>query len=236
MPRRLHIFAVAAVALLRRVGPFVLNYLLRAFDGRLSELVRHMRSFADRRFPGRPPEAAMLEAFVGETFGADHHLTSLVRFALRVNEGGGERSMPADAPPPAFDPAASYRLGPTVRLLADIHDCEALLARIAEDAAGTELLPESEAGERVIYLLMRTGRTVTPHRIDPGVAAILSLFEQPRRVSDVARAVCDATGIAELPSEFFADLVRARIIEPCVPRSGAVEPIRETAALAVTDA
>jgi radical SAM superfamily enzyme YgiQ (UPF0313 family) len=236
MPRRHHIFAVEAVALLRRVGPFVLRYLLRAYDGRLSELARHMRSFADRRFPDRPPEAAMLEAFVSETYGADHHLTSLVRFALQVNEGGGERNMPADTPPPVLDPAASYRLSPTVRLLADIHDCEALLARIAEDSAGTELLAESEAGGRGICLFARNGRTVTPHRIDPGVAAVLSLFEQPRRVSDVARAVCDATGIAELPSEFFADLVRARIIEPCVPRSGAVEPTRETAALAVTDA
>jgi len=233
MPRSRYVFAVEAVALLRRVGPLVLCYALRAYGGRLSELVRRLRAFVDARSPDSPPDAGLLEAFVRAEFGSDHHLVSLFRFALLINEGGGERHAAAHQAAPPFDPSARYRRSRSVRMLGDVHDCEALLAKIADDPAGTQLLPTSEVGERGTYLFVTAGRTAIPYRIDPGVDAILSLFELPKRCREVARAVRRATGAAKLPAGFFEELARAGLIVPCAPSSDAEEAARQTAAIEI---
>ena len=202
MPRERYIFAVETVAVLRRVGPIVLRYLLRAFDGRLSLFVRALRNFADVWMA----DAALVEAFIAVTFGEEHHLTSLFRYALRVNEGGAERVAPSFVPG-VFSVDAPYRLREDVRLLPEMHDCQHVLARIREHD-GEGLLDDADFGERGVYLVQAS----KSYRIDPGVEAILTLFEEPRTPLAVIRTVCEATGVDELDHGFFEELVRTGIL------------------------
>ena len=190
MPRERYVFAVETVAQLRRVGPIVLRYLLRAYDGRLSVFLRDLEA------ANQP-----LETYIAAKFGEDHHLTSLFRYALRVNEGGDERR--AAGEPREFDAEAAYRLG--AHMLTDLHDCAALLHSIAGDDSA-ELLDWN--GERGTYLVTRGGGT---YAIDPGVEAILGLFDEPRRCSDVLTAIREA-GVTGLDARFFEELVQERIL------------------------
>lgn len=204
MPRSRYIFAVEAVALLRRIGPIVLSYMLRAYEGKLANLVRELRSFAGDRVP----DAELLEAYVTATFGREHHLTSLVRYALRVREEGSERTAPSRQEQAAFDAGVPYRLGDDVSVLEEMHDCARLLARITRDT-GTVLLEDEDLRERDgVYILTSSAS----YRIDPGVEAILSLFDQPRSCAEVIRSVSEATGMPEIDTRFFEELVRAGIL------------------------
>jgi len=204
MPRPRHIFAVEAAALLRRAGPIVLAYMLRAYNGSLAALMRDMRRFVRDRVP----DAELLKAYMNATFGPAHHLTSLVRYALGVSEGGSERVTLPRAEAAAFDPDAPYRLDAGVRVLADMHDCERVLARIAQDA-GSSLLDDDAIREPDgVYVLTPS----SSYRIDPGIEVILSLFDEPRSCRDVIRSVNEATGMPAIDVGFFEDLVRAGIL------------------------
>ena len=226
LPRARSIFAVEAAALLRRVGPVVLQYVLRAYDGKLSHLVRDLRRFAEERQAEVIPDAALLEDYVSATFGADHHLVSLFRYALCVNEGGSERVLPPRTEPLAFDPDLPYGLGMDVRILSDMHDCALLMDRIAHDA-GSQLLDDADLRERdTVYVLTSSASC----RTASGVEAILSLFEQPRSCREVSRSVCAATGVASIDDRFFEDLVRAGILT--APVKTAMETSRLGAAQA----
>jgi radical SAM superfamily enzyme YgiQ (UPF0313 family) len=205
MPRSRYVFAVEAVAVLHRVGPIVLKYMLRAYDGSLGALVHDIRRFAGDRLP----DVELIEAYVGATFGAEHHLTSLVRYALHVHEGSSERVTQRRSEPAAFDPEVPYRLGANVRVLSNMHDCARLLERIAHDPAGSTLLDDPiEERPDAVYVLT----AMESYRVDPGVEAILGLFEQPRRCGEVVQSVCEATGMPAIDAHFFEELVRAEIL------------------------
>lgn len=214
MPRAHHVHAVEAVDVLRRLGPIVVRYLLRAFGGRLSTLVAELRAFAESCGWGGPPDARLLEQYVAERFGRHHHVTSLVRFALRAT---GEAGPPARdrgvASPPRFDPGAPYRLHPGVHVLSDLHDCAMLLERIEGEPERPNLLNESEAGESGVYLLRVEGEGVAACRIDSGVEAVLELFWQARTCREVAELVCEAAGLPEMPLGFFERLAESGILE-----------------------
>jgi radical SAM superfamily enzyme YgiQ (UPF0313 family) len=83
LPRARHVFAVEALDRLRRAGPLVVDYVLRSpspsYDGRLSRLLAELRAFT----AGAPPEPQQVVAYMAATFGGQHHVTSLFRFALR---------------------------------------------------------------------------------------------------------------------------------------------------------
>ena len=113
--------------MLRRIGPIVLRYLLRAYEGRLSRFVRALRAFAD----GRMPDAELVEGYISARFGVEHHLTSLFRYALCLNRGGHEyvAALQLDSDP--LDTDTPYRLDPGVRILTDLHDCALVLDRIS---------------------------------------------------------------------------------------------------------
>jgi hypothetical protein len=49
-----------------------------------------------------------------------------------------------------------------------------------------------------------SGKESTYAKIDPGVEAILGLFEQPRRCTEVADLVAQATGMPKIGASFFA--------------------------------
>jgi len=208
MRREQHIFAVEAVAVLRRVGPIVLRYLLRAYEGRLSSFVRALRAFAD----GRIPDAELVEGYISARFGVEHHLTSLFRYALCLNRGAYEYVAAPPLDPATLDTNAPYRLDPGVRILTDLHDCALVLDCISRDSEGSALLDDSQMGERGVYLVKQARPASKSYRIDPGVEAILGLFEQPRTCKDGVRVIREATGLRSLGYGFFEDLVRAGIL------------------------
>jgi radical SAM superfamily enzyme YgiQ (UPF0313 family) len=113
LPRVQYKFAVEAVDALRHLGPFILRYLLRAFEQRLSLLVFAMRDWASQEGVTDLPNTEFVEEFISARFGPRHHLTSLTRYALHL-------------PNSEFDPDQQYQLDANVRLLDP--DLQALLS------------------------------------------------------------------------------------------------------------
>ena len=212
LPRERHRFAADAAATLRRLGPIVLEYLLRDFDCRLSRLVSEWQSL-----DARAGDEGLLE-FLGRRYGAAHHLLSLARYALAVHEGGGERDglAPLARRAPPFDPASRYRLHDRVRLLVEVHDCVQVLAVVRASAPEAGLLDDSGFSGRRSYLIHADGATNRCWTLDAGVAAILELFDAPRRVTDVKSQIAEATGGAAPDDSFFAAMAREQVLVTAV--------------------
>ena len=202
--------------MLRRLGPIVLGYALRFYGGELSRLVRALRRWADRHARRDRVDADLIEAYVGARFGRRHHLSSLFRYALRANAPDREHDPGTVSRSRAFDPSQPYQLGARVWVLADLHDYGTLLERI-QHAPGTRPLDDSQTGERGVYLLHAAGAAATSYRIDPGIQAILSLFEAPHTCREVAALVRRATGAPDIGDAFFAGLVDAGILVAGTP-------------------
>jgi radical SAM superfamily enzyme YgiQ (UPF0313 family) len=211
MPRWRYVFAVEVVDFLRRTGPIIFNYILRAYDGRLSNLVHELRLFAESRGLCQRPKAGLIEDYVEWKFGSTHHLRSLLRY-VRASEAACDPGSQPQIQVPDFGARQLYQVSPRVRVLTDLHDCGALLKKIECEPKASQLCDEAEVGEQGVYLLQASGHTSICYRIDAGVEAILSLFEQPRTCQDVAELVCKATGLPELETDLFRELVRAEIL------------------------
>lgn len=212
MPRSHHIFAVDAVDILRRAGRAVLKYMLRAYDGKLSRLIYELRHWAGNEGRvGRLDDRQVL-AYVADRFGPRHHLTSLFRYALCTNSDGRQRVAPAQESL-AFNPHQTYRVGDHVRVLVDLHDCEALIARIEADDGGTQLLDESTE-ERYVCLLSHSDENATAFWTNSGVEVMLSFFEQPRSCFEVAAMISALDFRSAIEPAYFAPLVEAGILVP----------------------
>ena len=201
LPRAQYKFAVEAVDTLRHLGPIILKYLLRAFDHRLSRLVFAMRDWASDNGRSDLPDAEFVEDFISARFGPRHHLTSLTRYAFHL-----PNSTNNDAAAVAFDPDQQYQLDTNLRLLTDMHDCEALIERIKRGITA-DLFAEAELGERVTYVMSDAA-----YRIDPDSQALLSLFEQPRSCREVTELVAEVSGVGALSSSYFAPFIDAGIL------------------------
>lgn len=212
LPRSHHTFAVEAVDVLRRVGPFILKYILRAYEGQLSRLVFALRHWAEDNGRGYRPDAALVEEYVSATFGARHHLTSLFRYALCADEAGAVQAARASSRPTAFDPDRLYECGSHIRVLSDLHDCELLVERITLEPDGSRLLDESETGEHGVYLLSVSGGAAESYRVDPGVVAMLDFFAQPRSCNEVAELLREIGGAPQIDASYFAPLIEAGIL------------------------
>ena len=212
LPRSQYIFAVEAVDAFRKAGPTVLSYLLRAYGGRLSRLVGELREFAESSSMEQRPDYHMVESFLKWKFGPFHHLLSLYGYAVRTI-GGQEADAPV-AKSRKFDPKSPYQLNPRVSILHNYHDYGFLLDQIKHQTDETQLMDESEAGERGTYLLKVSDQEPAYTKIDPGIEAILGLFEKPRRCMEVADLVAQATGMQKIHPSFFRDLVQTEIIVP----------------------
>lgn len=217
LERGRHVFAVETVDLLRRAGPVVVPYMLRAFGGKLSAFVRALWSFAEPRGETPRPSAETLESFFAERFGTTHHLTSLFRFALRANAVAGDR-LDADGEPP-FDTAAPYRVASGVHVLRELRDCGRALARIRDDRARDALIADDEFGNPGLYLLRAAGKDSACGPIDAGVDAILGLFERPRTCAEAATIIERATALPRFDVAFFEELVRNRVLVACTAES-----------------
>jgi hypothetical protein len=202
LPRVYYKFAVEAVDALRRLGPIVLRYMLRAFDQKLSSLVIAMRDWADATGRTELPDAEFVEEFISARFGRGHHLTSLTRYAFQLPNGTNN-----DVATAAFDPDQQYQLHANVRLLADMHDCEALIKRIKEEMSA-DLFVEAEFVDRVTYVVT----DAAAYRIEPDLQALLSLFEQPRSCREVTDLLAEVSGVDQLSSSYFAPLINAGIL------------------------
>jgi len=212
MPRSHYIFAVEAVDALRRVGPIILSYTLRAYDGQLSKLVYCLRRWADSHGRGDRPTADLVEAYICATFGPFHHLTSLFRYALWANRAGAAQPSPDDSRSPAFEPHQTYQLSSRFRVAPDMHDCELLIELIRGDPDGSRLLDESETGERRVYLMSACGGQATAYKFEPGVETLLEFFAEPRSCSEVSDLVHEIDGLPRIEASYFAPLVNAGIL------------------------
>ncbi len=226
MPRWRYVLATEIVDVLRRLGPMVFEYALRFYGGRLSALAADVRAWKLEEAGGGGIDARSMEAFVAARFGPRHHLASLVRHVLRawVPPTGTAAAAPSA---PVYEPERAYRIGTGVEVLEELHDCAALIRRIGERAGRSEPLAEDEAGELGTYVLRISGAAATTYGIDPGAQAILELFREPRRCSDVAALVRDATGGSEIDGGFFRQLVGAGILVAVDTTSGGAEALHD---------
>lgn len=216
MPRLDHIFAVEAVDVLRRTGPVVLKYLLRACEGRLSKLIFALRSWA----PSIRPSAEMVEAYFRETFGDRDHLTSLIRYTLCVNGRQDLRSADRSCSS-SFDPNQPYVLSSDFRVLPQIHDFDFLLSRIQTMTDDTRLLDASEAGELGMCFVSFANDVATTCRIDSDIEAVLDLFVPSRSCSQVADLIHDLGWDDRIDASYFAPFVEAGILVVAEPAATA---------------
>ena len=220
LPRAHYIFAVEAVDLLRRLGPLVVRHVLHGHGGRLAELVRALRRFAEATRGGlAPPDASLFLAFADATFGPRHPVTSLFRYGLRDLElsPAAAGSAAAAGSVAAFDPSAPYRRNSRMRVLPEIHDCELLVRQIARCTDGEAL---DDPGELGAYLVTDAPGGSACYWVEPGLEAIVGLFEEPRTCDEVAALICEATGAPALDLAIFEALVRAGILVPAAPLPG----------------
>ena len=212
LPRGDYKFAVEAVDAWRRVGPVIAKYLLRAYAGQLSQFVFALRTWAKCNRPEELPGPQMLEDFIAEQFGPQHHLTSLFRFALCGHKELPNHNPPVDAETGLYDPKQSYQLGSHVHVLTDLHDCQFLIDRINEDAGGLTLLEDPDTGQRGTHLVSVTTQRRISCQIDPGLEAMLTLFAEPHTCTEVTDFVRNVSGVTQLDSSYFAPLVDAGIL------------------------
>lgn len=217
MPRLDHIFAVEAVDVLRRTGPVVLKYLLRAYEGRLSKLIFALRSWARSNNHSIRPNAGMVESYFRETFGDRDHLTSLVRYTLCVNGRQNYSQASDESCSSSFDPDQPYKLSSDFHVLPEIHDFDFLLSRIQTMTDDARLLDASEAGELGMCFVNFASDVATTCRIDSGTEAVLDLFVPARSCSQVAELIHDLGGGHRIDAAYFAPFVEAGILVVAEP-------------------
>jgi radical SAM superfamily enzyme YgiQ (UPF0313 family) len=194
LDRGLHLFAVEAVDLLRRLGHDVLGLLIDRTEGSLAELVRQLAAVSVAEIA----TAADLERLVGDRFGAEHPLTSAVRFRLFSTAW-------LDAPDPAEQAGQAgtedhYRSPTGVRYLPDVHDIDQALRAGAGDGS---------PGPRYSYL--RWPAHPRPVRVDPPIADLLRCFDGGRPLSAVL-TVLGADPLAH--PDWLAELLQAGLLQP----------------------
>jgi hypothetical protein len=194
LDRRVHVFAVEAVDLLRRLGHDVLGLLIDRTEGSLAELVRQLAAASVAEIA----TAADLERLVGDRFGSEHPLTSAVRFRL-FGTASLEVPDPAEEPEPAGT-QDRYRSPAGVRYLPDVHDIEQAVRAAAGDGF---------PGPRYSYL--RWPAHPRPVRVDPPIAELLRCFDGGRSLSAVL-----ATLGADPRSrpDWLAELLEAGLLQP----------------------
>lgn len=199
--------------LLRRAGPILVQYLLRAYDGRLTLLAADLRQFLDQCRTGHAPDAETLEAFIRATFGPAHHMTSLFRCALCATTPRKDRRIDR-VQGQDFDVDVEYELNPNVEILCDVHDCQLVIERIQELESRVHLLDDALAGDRALCLINFSNGSPTLYRVDSAAEPLIRLFEQPRSCRAVKALLADALRVSHFDSRFLEELARAGIIVP----------------------
>lgn len=219
MPRARYTFAAEAIDVLRHVGPVIVPYTLRAYDGRLSQFIHSLQRWADSLGRGDRADADVMESYIAHTFGPCHHVTSLFRYSL-VTKKPHSQNQPQEALPVASEADPVYQLDPDVHILPQLHDCRFVIEQIDRTGNSRGLLEESATGGLGVYLVSIKDGQVSSCEIDEGLAYILGLFQSPRRLKDVMEYLGEAAGIPDLDARFLHNLLAqgvivSRTIPPC---------------------
>ena len=179
LPRDRLIFAIELFDGVHRIPRSIMRYLLSAYDGRLSLLTEAARCWRANVGTSLAPSAPeFLAAFAAATFGHDHHLHSLLRYAAAVHRvrGAVKDRLHADRMPRRD---ADLRLSRGSAVLDDIHDCAALIARI--DGLD-RLLDAAQAGALTALLVKAdpVSDEIATYRIDRSTASQLQRFAAPK--------------------------------------------------------
>jgi hypothetical protein len=194
LPRERLIFAIALFDAIRKIPRSIMRYLLNAYEGRLSLLVESAHLWSrTAAIAVAPTEPEFLVAFASATFGRDHHLRSLLRYAsavhrVRLAAMGSEKAgrIPRRG--------ASLRLSSGSTVLGDIHDCAALMAKV--DGLD-RLLDHIEAGPLTSLLVKAdlVSDEIATYCIDRSTASLLHLFAEPKTYAQFRAAA--SAGAAE---------------------------------------
>ncbi len=241
LPRAVHRFAVEAFDVLRRLGPAVLAYALRCFQAqspspgdadvaasgrsfqaqsRLSVLVARLREWAESRGRLDEVDEALVIDFLAEALGEGHHLVSLCRYQLRVDELQRARArdgLPAEPP----DQDRLSALPPRSHLFADLHDCGELMARIRALPPGEPPLDDAGVGPRGPLLVMVEDRAATNVRLDEAGYCVLRLFARPRSCRDAGTELGRLTDGPAADLSLFAPLIHMKVLVPSPAGAGA---------------
>lgn len=220
LPRARHLFASAAVATLRRLGPTVLAYLLRADGGRLSALIAGWEA----GHAGADGSAPSCLAYLGRRFGPGHHIVSLARYALSLTAAADAAAeAPADGAP-VLDAGSALTIAPALVALRDMHDCEAVIAAIGAQQNVPSLFADASFPERCSYLVLGSATASKVWRVDLALLDLIELFRMPCRVQDALRLLQRDAAHTDLG--LFAHLLRQGILQ-AVPNTVAKTPCLE---------
>lgn len=210
LPRARHLFASAAVATLRRLGPTVLGYLLCAYEGRLAALIDDWQTEQD----GADGSATSCLRYLCRRFGEGHHIVSLARYALSLMPAGIEAGVDelGDAPDLPLDTSGPLTISPSLVALRNIHDCEAVMAAIGARQNSPHLLADAMFTERCSYLVLCSATASKVWRVDHALLDLLDLFRTPCRVHDALRLV--QRDVANTDPSLFAGLLQQGILRP----------------------
>lgn len=198
--RRLHTFAVDAVAILRSLAPPVLLELLGVFDGRLSAMIDAwtIATTTDALHAGE-----QLISLVAARVGKDAPLVSHLRLAFAVERarveaesGSGERA--------SFDTSSFYVLAPGVTLLDGLHLLQLGLAGSAiEDASPkAALVFPYDGGVRTCV-------------VDADIGPLLHIFETPVPAVGVLNTLGALSGSDPSPLAALDQLARWGVLRRC---------------------
>jgi radical SAM superfamily enzyme YgiQ (UPF0313 family) len=165
LDRGRHIFVTTSYQYLYALGFPLMRYILRGFDGRLSNLMDSMDNW---RRQGRLTAACdqdMIVHFFASKFGAGHHITGLVRYMLVAAEL--RRKAINDSPARAVAVAGTsggHALSDRAAVLLRVPDCPRILEKLVEDR---DALPSPRLLRRRYDFLL--------HLLPPGTDVIQNL-------------------------------------------------------------
>jgi radical SAM superfamily enzyme YgiQ (UPF0313 family) len=188
LPRDRHIFAIACFQALQQLAKPIVRYLLRAYEDRLSRLIAAADDWRQSHgLCASPVSADSLIAFATARFGADHHLVSLLRYAAAIDRvRSAAKGCREIAPMPRRGAALQH--GRRSEILADIHDCPALLAAIERLPPGA-LLDARQIGP-LGFLLVKADAgidEIATFKLDRSIATLLCRFERPKTYAQFRR-------------------------------------------------
>jgi hypothetical protein len=195
LPRDRHVFAVACFQALQQLAKPIVRYLLRAYDDRLSTLIAAADDWRQSQgLAASPVSTDSVIAFATAQFGVRHPLVSLLRYAAAINRVRSAAKGCREVGPMARRGAALQQ-GRRSEVLADIHDCPALLAAIERQPPGA-LLDERQLAPPGFLLVKADADLdeIATFRLDGSIAALLCKFERPKTYAQFRRELL-ASGV-----------------------------------------
>ncbi len=217
LPRERHVFVTSIWTLLWIAGPVLLAYLLRSFDGRLSQFMNEAYEWYAGKRPTRwNVDETHLFAFLAARFGYQHHLISLFRYALAASAVLEARRFPATASRArghADQRDVVLGIAAKAAILRDIHDCGDLAERITSSDQG-QIFDDASCGPLGYFLLTccseessgRLGDRLVTYEIDKVTADLLERFAEPKSYWQCCREIAEGEDTARFPD--WSDVAR----------------------------